>query len=175
MPDKQTPIEFAPDSQTLQLHRHIRAPPERVYRAFLDPAALAKWNAPHGFTATVHEHDARVGGTYRMTFTNFATGTGHSFGGRFLELTEFSRIRWTDAFEDPNMPGTMELIVDLEPSSIGTFVTITQKGLPSAMPIEFATAGWQESLVLLAQLVEPEIPDAGVPVDGDDGDAGGAS
>ena len=135
-------IEFAEDSQTLQLHRHMRAPPERVYKAFLDPAALVKWNPPHGFTATVHEHDCRVGGAYRMTFTNFTTGTGHTFGGRFLE-----------------------------PSSAGTFVTITQKGLPAAMPIEMATMGWQESLLLLTQLVEPEIPDAGVPVEGDEGGA----
>lgn len=152
------------EAQTLRLHRHLRAPPERVYKAFLDPDALAKWNAPHGFVAKVHHHDAKVGGTYRMSFRNFTTDTEHTFGGRFVELTPHTRIRWTDAFEDPALEGTMMVTVDLEPSRIGTFVTITQEGLPAAMPIEFATSGWQESLLLLAQLVEPEIPDA--PVEG---------
>jgi uncharacterized protein YndB with AHSA1/START domain len=157
--------ETSQQTQTLQLHRHFTAPPERVYKAFLDPDALAKWNAPHGFVAKVHQHDAKVGGTFRMSFRNFGTGTEHTFGGKFLELTEFTRLRWTDAFEDqPELEGTMTVTVDLEPSSIGTFVTITQEGLPAAMPIEFATAGWQESLVLLAQLVEPEIPDG--PIEG---------
>ena len=157
--------ETTQQTNTLQLHRHIRAPPERVYRAFLDPDALVKWQAPHGFVAKVHHHDAKVGGTYKMSFRNFGTGTEHSFGGKFVELTEFSRIRWTDAFEDQeNLPGQMMVTLDLEPSSIGTFVTITQEGLPAAMPIEFATSGWQESLNLLAQLIEPNIPDG--PIEG---------
>lgn len=157
--------ETTQQTQTLQLHRHIGAPPQRVYKAFLDPDAMVKWSPPHGFVGKMHHHEPRVGGTYKMSFRNFTTDSEQSFGGKFLELTEFSRIRWTDAFDDQTvMEGTMQVTVDLEPSSIGTFVTITQEGLPAAMPIEFATSGWQESLVQLAQLVEPEIPDA--PIEG---------
>jgi len=155
-------------TQTLQLHRHIMAPPERVYKAFLDPDAMVKWNPPHGFVGKMHHHDPKVGGMYKMSFRNFTTDTQHTFGGKFVELTEFTRIRWTDAFENQDsMPGEMVVTIDLAPTQIGTFVTITQEGLPAAMPREFATAGWQESLQLLEQLVVPEIPDAGVPVAGD--------
>lgn len=146
-------------TQTLQLHRHIRAPPERVYKAFLDPDALVKWIPPHGFTAHVDKMDARVGGDYHMKFTNFSTGSSHSFGGKYLELTPYTRIRHTDKFDDPGMPGEMEVTIEFQESLAGTFVTITQAGIPTAIPVEFATMGWQESLVLLAQLVEPDIPD----------------
>jgi len=151
--------ETTQQTQTLQLHRHIRAPPERVYKAFLDADALVKWMAPHGFTAHVDKLDARVGGEYHMKFTNFGTGSSHSFGGKYLELTPFTRIRHTDSFDDPTMPGTMEVTIEFKPSLSGTFVTITQAGIPAAIPLEFATMGWQESLLLLAQLVEPDIPD----------------
>ncbi|MGB0653218.1 MAG: SRPBCC domain-containing protein [Thermoplasmatota archaeon] len=157
--------------QTLQLHRHIQAPPERVFAAFLDPDAMVKWNPPHGFVGKMYEHKAEVGGVYRMSFRNLGTGTEHSFGGKYVEITPHSRIRWTDAFDESAgeaMQGEMMVTVDLEPTAIGTQVTITQAGLPDAMPKEFATAGWQESLQLLEMLVVPDIPDGDVPVDGDD-------
>lgn len=144
---------------TVTLHRVLRAPPERVYRAFVDPAAMAKWSPPHGFTGVVHESDVRVGGGYRMSFTNFSTGTSHTFGGRYVELVEGERIRYTDAFEDPGLPGEMQVTVTFEPSPVGTVLRIHQEGLPEAVPVDFCYAGWQESLELLARLVEPEIPD----------------
>jgi uncharacterized protein YndB with AHSA1/START domain len=146
-------------THTIRLHRVLKAPPERVYRAFLDPAALAKWIPPHGFTATVHEMDARVGGGYRMSFTNFSTGSGHSFGGRYLELVPGERIVHTDAFDDPNLPGEMRVTVELTAVSGGTDLAITQAGVPAAIPAEACHLGWQESLALLAQLVEAEIPE----------------
>jgi uncharacterized protein YndB with AHSA1/START domain len=144
---------------TVRLHRVLRAPPERVYRAFLDPQAMAKWLPPHGFTGTVHEMDARVGGRYRMSFTNFSTGKSHTFGGQYVELTPHERIRYTDKFEDPNMPGEISVSITLRPVLCGTEVTIVQEGLPAAIPVEFCYLGWQESLTLLAHVVEPEIPD----------------
>lgn len=144
---------------TVTLHRVLRAPPERVYRAFVDPAAMAKWSPPHGFTGVVHESDVRVGGGYRMSFTNFSTGTSHTFGGRYVELVEGERIRYTDAFGDPGLPGEMQVTVTFEPGPVGTVLRIRQEGLPEAVPVDFCYAGWQESLELLARLVEPEIPD----------------
>ena len=146
-------------SNTVRLHRVLKAPPERIYRAFLDPDAIPKWLPPHGFTCKVHHLDAKVGGTYRMSFTNFSTGNGHAFGGTYLELVPNERIRNDDRFEDPNLPGTMVTTVTLKPASVGTDVQIVQEGIPDAIPVEGCYLGWQESLVLLAQLVEPEIPD----------------
>jgi uncharacterized protein YndB with AHSA1/START domain len=146
-------------TNTVTLHRVLRASPERVYRAFLDPDAMAKWLPPHGFTGKVHEMDARVGGSYRMSFTNFSTGKSHSFGGRFTELTPHGRIRYTDTFDDPTMPGEMPVTVSLRAVTCGTEIDIVQEGLPAAIPVEFCLLGWQESLQLLAQLVEAEIPD----------------
>jgi len=146
-------------TNTVTLHRVLRATPERVYRAFLDPDAMAKWLPPHGFTGKVHAADVRVGGGYRMSFTNFGTGKSHSFGGRYTELTPHTRIRYTDTFDDPNLPGEMQVTVSLRPVSCGTDVEIVQEGLPAAIPVEFCYLGWQESLLLLAQLVEPDIPD----------------
>lgn len=145
-------------NHTVRLHRVLAAPAERIYRAFLDPAALAKWLPPNGFTGTVHQLDARVGGTYRMTFTNFTTGDSHSFGGTYLELVPDKRIRHDDRFEDPNLPGTMITTIDLTPVSVGTDVQIVQEGIPDAIPVEQCYLGWQESLVLLGKLVEAEIP-----------------
>jgi uncharacterized protein YndB with AHSA1/START domain len=136
----------------------LRAPAERVYRAFLDPAAIAKWMPPHGFTCTVHHLDAQVGGTYRMSFTNLASGHSHSFGGRYLELVPGERIRHTDAFDDPSLPGEMQVTVDLRPVSCGTELSIVQEGVPAMIPAEACYLGWQESLTLLAQLVEAEVP-----------------
>ncbi len=144
---------------TIRLHRVLRATPERVYRAFLDPDAKAKWLPPNGFTGKVHESDARVGGRYRMSFTNFSTGTSHSFAGQFLELLENQRIRYEDTFDDPSLPGTMEVTVTLTQVSCGTELNITQAGIPDAIPAEACYLGWQESLTLLAKLVEVEIPD----------------
>jgi uncharacterized protein YndB with AHSA1/START domain len=146
-------------TNTVTLHRVLRATPERVYRAFLDPDAMAKWLPPHGFTGKVHQMDARVGGGYRMSFANFGTGKSHSFGGRYTELTPHSRIRYTDTFDDPNLPGEMQVTISLCAVSCGTEVDIVQEGLPAAIPVEFCYLGWQESLLLLAQLVEAEIPD----------------
>lgn len=144
---------------TIRIHRVLRAPPGRVYRAFLDPAALAKWNAPNGFTATVHSLDARVGGGYRMSFTNFGTGSAHSFGGTYLELVPGERIVCDDRFDPPGPPGTMRLTVSLRAVSLGTDLEIVQEGVPEMIPPEACHQGWQESLALLALLVEPEIPD----------------
>ena len=143
---------------TIRLHRVLRATPERVYRAFLDPAAMAKWLPPNGFTGQVHKMDARVGGKYRMSFTNFTSGSSHSFGGEYLELVPNERIRHTDVFDDPNLPGTMVVTVALSKVSVGTEVHITQEAIPDAIPAEACYLGWQESLVLLGKLVEAEIP-----------------
>lgn len=144
---------------TIRLHRVLRATPERVYRAFLDPDALVKWAPPNGFTGKVHHLDARVGGSYEMSFTNFATGKGHSFGGEYLELVPCERIRHTDRFDDPNLPGAMEVDITFRQVSCGTEVNITQEGVPDVIPAEACYLGWQESLALLAGLVEAEIPD----------------
>jgi uncharacterized protein YndB with AHSA1/START domain len=144
---------------TIRLHRVLRAKPERVYRAFLDPDAMPKWLPPHGFTGKVHHLDARVGGTYKMSFTNFTSGKSHSFGGEYLELVPNERIRHTDRFDDPNMPGEMQVTIALKPVVVGTDVTIVQEGVPDVIPPEACYLGWQESLTLLAQLVEVEIPD----------------
>ena len=143
---------------TVKLHRVIKAPAERVYKAFLDPDAMAKWLPPHGFTGKVHEMDATVGGKYKMSFTNFSNGQSHSFGGEYLELEPGKRIKNTDRFDDPNMPGEMITTVDLRQTMVGTEVNITQEGIPEMIPVEACYLGWQESLTLLAQLVEAEIP-----------------
>jgi uncharacterized protein YndB with AHSA1/START domain len=144
---------------TIRLHRVLHAAPERVYRAFLDPEAKVKWLPPNGFTAKVHHIDARVGGTYKMSFTNFTTGKSHSFGGEYVELKPHGLIRYTDRFDDPNLPGEMRVTVTLKKVSVGTELNITQEGIPDAIPAEACYLGWQESLILLAKLVEPEIPD----------------
>lgn len=142
----------------VRFHRVLRAAPEKVYRAFLDPDAMAKWLPPHGFTGKVHHMDARVGGTYRMSFTNFGTGHGHSFGGEFLELVPHERICHTDTFDDPNLPGQMQTTITLKRVSCGTELNVVQEGIPDVIPPEACCLGWQESLALLAQLVEAEIP-----------------
>lgn len=144
---------------TIRLYRVFKAPPERVYRAFLDPAAMCKWLPPHGFTGTVHEMDAKVGGRYRMSFTNFSSGNSHSFGGEYLELMPNECIRHTDRFDDPNLPAEMITTVTLKAVSVGTELQVVQEGVPDVIPAEACHLGWQESLALLAQLVEPEIPD----------------
>ena len=146
-------------THTVRLHRVLRASPERVYRAFLDPDAMVKWIPPHGFTGKVHHMDARVGGEHRMSFTNFGTGTSHSFGGTYVELTPYERIRYTDRFDDPNLPGELQVTVSLAGVSCGTDLTVVQEGVPAVIPVGFCYLGWQESLALLALLVEPEIPD----------------
>ena len=146
-------------TNTIRLQRILRAKPERIYRAFLDPDAMAKWLPPNGFTGKVHQLDARVGGTYKMSFTNFATGRSHSFGGEYLELVPHERIRHTDRFDDPNLPGQMETTITLKPVSCGTELNVVQEGIPEAIPPEACYLGWQESLVLLGKLVEAEIPD----------------
>jgi uncharacterized protein YndB with AHSA1/START domain len=146
-------------TNTARLHRVLRSPPERVYRAFLDPDAMVKWIPPHGFTGKVHEMDARVDGGYRMSFTNFGTGTSHSFGGTYTELTPHERIRYTDRFDDPNRPGEMQVTISLRTVSCGTDIDIVQEGIPAVIPVEACYLGWQESLSQLAKLVEPEIPD----------------
>ena len=143
---------------TIRLHRVLRAKPERVYRAFLDADAMAKWLPPNGFTGTVHQIDAKVGGTYKMSFKNFSSGTSHSFGGKFLELVPNERVRYTDKFDDPKLPGEIMTTVVLKKVSVGTELSVTQEGVPDAIPAEACYLGCQESLVLLAQLVEPEIP-----------------
>ena len=145
-------------TNSVTLHRVLRAPPERVYKAFLDADAMAKWLPPHGFTGKVHQLDAKVGGAYKMSFTNFSTGHSHSFGGKYLELVPSERIRHTDKFDDPNLPGEMQTTITLKKVSVGTEVSIIQEGIPEAIPPEACYLGWQESLTLLAQLVEPEIP-----------------
>ena len=142
----------------VRLHRVLRAPPERIYRAFLDADAMAKWLPPHGFTGKVHHLDARVGGTYQSSFTNFSNGHSHSFGGTFMELVPNERIRHTDTFDDPNLPGVMQTTISLQNVSCGTELTVVQEGIPGAIPTEACYLGWQESLAQLAQLVEPEIP-----------------
>ena len=144
---------------TVKLHRVLSAPPERVYRAFLDADAMAKWLPPHGFTCKVYQLDAKVGGTYKMSFTNFSTGHSHYFGGKYLELIPNTLIRNTDIFDDPNLPGEMITTVSLKQVSVGTEVNITQEGIPEVIPVEGCYLGWQQSLTLLAQLVEAEIPD----------------
>ena len=144
-------------SHTVELHRVLKSTPDRVYRAFTTPAALAKWLPPHGFVGTVHEMDARVGGRYRMSFTNFTTGASHAVGGEYLELVPGERLRYTDAFEDPKLPGRMETMVSLRQVLGGVEVKIRQEGIPAAIPAEMCYLGWQESLELLAKLVEPEI------------------
>jgi uncharacterized protein YndB with AHSA1/START domain len=144
---------------TVRLHRVLRTKPERVYRAFLDAGAMAKWLPPYGFTCTVEGLDAQVGGAFRMAFTNFTTGNSHSFGGTYRELVQHERIRYADTFDDPNMPGEMETTVTLKPVSCGTEVNIVQSGIPELIPVEMCYLGWQESLAQLATLVEPEIPD----------------
>lgn len=144
---------------TIRLHRVLRTTPERIYRAFLDPDAMAKWLPPNGFTGKVHHLDARVGGTYRMSFTNLTSGKSHSFGGEYLELVPDQRIRHTDRFDDPNLPGEMQVTVTLRKVSVGTDVSIVQEGVPDIIPAEACYLGWQESLTLLAQLVEADIPD----------------
>lgn len=144
---------------TVRLHRVLRANPERIYRAFLEPEAMAKWIPPYGFTCKVHHMDARVGGTYRMSFTNFTTGNGNSFGGEYRELVPFETIRYTDKFDDSNLPGEMQTTVTLKKVLCGTEVSIVQEGIPEVIPVEMCYLGWQESLAQLAHLVEPEIPE----------------
>jgi uncharacterized protein YndB with AHSA1/START domain len=144
---------------TIQLHRVLRATPERVYRAFIDADAMAKWLPPNGFTGKVHQLEAKVGGIYRMSFTNFTTGKSHSFGGKYLELVPNERLRYTDSFDDPNLPGEMQTTIVLKKVSVGTDIRIEQKGVPDVIPAEACYLGWQESLTLLGKLVEAEIPD----------------
>jgi uncharacterized protein YndB with AHSA1/START domain len=144
---------------TIRLHRVLKSTPERVYKAFLTPEALVKWMPPHGFTAKVHQMEARVGGGYRMSFTNFTTGASHSFGGEYLELVPNERIRHTDKFDDPNLPGTMTVTIEIKKVVVGAELRITQEGVPDVIPAEACYLGWQESLALLAMLVEPDIPD----------------
>jgi uncharacterized protein YndB with AHSA1/START domain len=143
---------------TVRLHRVFRAPADVVYRAFIEPAAMCKWLAPHGFVASVQHSDVRVGGSYKMSFTNFRTGQSHSFGGRYVELVPGSLLRYTDTFDDPQMPGEMSVTVTLRPVMCGTEVLIVQENLPGQIPVEFCYVGWQESLSMLASLVEPNIP-----------------
>jgi uncharacterized protein YndB with AHSA1/START domain len=147
------------NKNSVALHRVLRAKPERVYRAFLDADAMAKWLPPHGFTGKVHHLEAKVGGTYKMSFTNFTTGTSHSFGGTYLELKPNELIRHTDKFDAPNLPGEMQTTITLKQVFCGTEINITQEGIPAVIPAEACYLGWQESLTLLAQLVEAEIPD----------------
>ena len=144
---------------TVKFHRVLKAPPARVYKAFLDADGLARWLPPNGFTCKVHSLDARVGGTFKMSFTNFTTGNGHSFGGEYLELVPNEKLRYTDKFDDPNLKGSMEVTVLLKKVSVGTEIDIVQSGIPDAIPVEMCYLGWQESLTYLAKLVEPEIPD----------------
>ena len=142
---------------TVRLHRVLKAPPERVYRAFITPAALAKWIPPHGFTCTVHQMEAKVGGSFKMSFTNFTTQHSHSFGGEYLEMIPNELLRYTDVFDDPNLPGLMQVTVSLKPIFCGTELNIVQEGIPDLIPVEMCYLGWQESLTLLTLLVEPEI------------------
>jgi uncharacterized protein YndB with AHSA1/START domain len=142
---------------TVQLHRVLRTQPEKVYRAFLEPDAMAKWLPPFGFTCKVEHMDAKVGGTFKMSFSNFTTGHGHAFGGTYLELVPFEKIRYSDKFDDPNLPGEMLVSVTLKPVLCGTELSVTQEGIPDMIPVEMCYLGWQESLTQLAQLVEPEI------------------
>ena len=144
---------------TVRLHRVLRSTPERVYRAFLEPAAIAKWISPYGMTCTVHHMDVKVGGTFQMSFTNFGTGNGNSFGGEYKELVPNELLRYTDKFDDPNLPGEMAVTVQLKAVSCGTELSIVQEGIPEIIPLELCYLGWQESLEQLAKLVEPVIPD----------------
>ena len=144
--------------RSVRLHRVLRAKPEKVYRAFLEADALAKWLPPYGFTCTVHHLEAAVGGSFKMSFRNFSSGNSHSFGGEYLELVPNQRIRYTDKFDDPNLPGVLEVIVSLEPVTCGTELSIVQSGIPDVIPLEMCYLGWQESLAQFATLVEPEIP-----------------
>jgi len=144
---------------TIKLHRVLRASPEKVYRAFLEADAMAKWLPPYGFTCKVHHMDAKVGGTFKMSFTNFGSGKGHSFGGKYLELVPHERLVYTDKFDDPNLPGELKVTVILKKVLCGTELHVTQEGVPDVIPVEMCYLGWQESLVQLAKLVEPEIPD----------------
>lgn len=146
-------------TSTIRLHRVLRATPEKIYTAFIDADAMAKWLPPNGFTARVHQMDVRVGGTYRMSFRNFSTGRSHSFGGKYLELVPNRKISYTDQFDDPNLPGLMQTTVTLTPVSCGTELNVVQEGIPEAIPPEACYLGWQESLTLLAKLVEADIPD----------------
>ena len=143
---------------TVRLHRVLRTKPEKIYRAFLDADALAKWLPPHGFVCRVQQMEPQVGGNFKMSFHNFSTGNGHSFGGRYLELVKDELVRYTDKFDDPNLAGEMHVTVSLKPVSIGTELTVVQEGIPEAIPVEMCYLGWQESLAQLAHLVEPEIP-----------------
>jgi uncharacterized protein YndB with AHSA1/START domain len=145
-------------THTVRLHRVLRCPPEKVYRAFLDAPAMSKWLPPHGFTCTVHQLEAKVGGSFKMSFTNFSSGNGHSFGGKYLELTPHERIRYVDRFDDPNLPGEIQVTITLKKTGFGTELNILQEGLPAVIPSDACYLGWQESLMQLADLVEPEIP-----------------
>lgn len=144
---------------TVKLHRVLRTTPDKLYRAFLDADAMAKWLPPNGFTCKVHQMDAKVGGSYQMSFTNFSTGKSHSFGGKYLELVPNERLRYTDKFDEPNLPGEMLTTINIKKVSCGTELNIVQEGIPEVIPAEACYLGWQESLILLAKLVEPEIPD----------------
>ena len=148
-----------PNTHTIRIHRVLRSTPERVYKAFLDADAMGKWLPPNGFTGKVHHMDAKVGGAFKMSFTNFTSGKSHSFGGEFLELVPHERIRYTDRFDDPNLPGVIQVTVLLKKVFCGVEINITQEGVPSVIPAEACYLGWQESLVLLGKLVEAEIPD----------------
>ena len=143
---------------TVRLHRVLRAPPERVYRAFLDPDAMAKWLPPYGFTGHVHHMDAKVGGTFRVSFTNFGNGQSHAFGGEYLEMLPNERLRYSDKFDDPNLPGVMTVTVSFKAVSVGTELGVVQEGIPEVIPLEACYLGWQESLMQLTKLVEAEIP-----------------
>jgi len=143
---------------TVRLHRVVKSPPEKVYRAFLNADAMAKWLPPYGFTCKVHHLDARVGGTFKMSFQNFSTGNSHSFGGEYLELVPNQLLRYTDRFDDPNLPGELRVMVELKPVACGTDLSIVQEGIPEVIPVEMCYLGWQESLEQLARLVEPDIP-----------------
>ena len=145
-------------THTVRLHRVLKSSPEKIYRAFIEPDGMSKWLPPYGFTAKVHHLEARVGGTFRMSFTNFSNGQSHSFGGEYLELVPHERLRYTDKFDDPNLPGEMQVTVVLKQVSCGTEVNVVQEGVPAIIPVEACYLGWQESLIQLAQLVEPEIP-----------------
>ena len=147
------------ETGTVRLHRVFSAKPEKVYRAFLDADAMAKWLPPYGFTCRVHHLEPKVGGTFRMSFTNFTTGKGHSFGGEYLELVPHERIRYTDKFDDPNLPGEMQVTVKLKAVSVGTEIHIEQSGIPALIPVEACYLGWQQSLIQLARIVEPDIPE----------------
>lgn len=159
MSKKQQTKTAADSTNTVRLHRVLAAKPEKVYRAFLDADAMAKWLPPNGFTGRVHHMDAKVGGTFKMSFTNFTTGKSHSFGGKYLELSPYERIRYTDTFDDPNLPGEMHVTITLKQVSCGTEMTAVQEGIPEVIPVEACYLGWQESLTLLTNLVEAEIPE----------------